>query len=67
MIEIPCTLRCDGCGETKAVIAVMWARRTPAESDHGRPLTFEITDNILPSNWQVMFGKLRCPRCNGVK
>jgi hypothetical protein len=58
MVEIPCTLRCDGCKETAPTVA---------ETKHVAPGVFVITDNVLPAGWRVVLDQLRCPRCNGVK
>ena len=62
MIEVPCTLRCDGCGETKPIVAE--AKPAP---DGNRVLMFAITGSVLSAGWRVVLDELRCPRCNGVK
>jgi hypothetical protein len=72
MIEIPCTLRCDQCGETKSVVIPMTAQYT----SHSYPApmrtdaTFTINESSIPEEWTLVLGpkdKLHCPRCIEVK
>lgn len=67
MVEIPCTLRCDGCKETAPVVAE--AKHVSIGPSRGSDQTyaFVITEGLLPAGWRVASDGLRCPRCNGVK
>lgn len=64
MLEIPCTLRCDQCGETKAISAETTCRFVPGLVGS---LVFAVNDRALPEGWRVDQERLFCPRCNGVK
>lgn len=72
MIEIPCTLRCDGCGETKSAALPMTAQYQA----HSYPVpmrtdaTFAVSESSIPKGWSLVDGptdRLHCPRCNGIK
>ena len=72
MIEIPCTLRCDGCGDTKSAVLPMTAQYTI----HSYPIpirtgaSFIVSESSIPEGWTLVPGpkdKLHCPRCNGAK
>lgn len=64
MIEIPCTLRCDQCGETKAIHAKTTCGFVPGLVGY---LIFVVNDRALPGDWKVNQEKLLCPRCIEVK
>lgn len=64
MLEIACTLRCDGCGEAKAVTVVT---KLEFPTRLLAPPSLVVLKDGMPPDWQVKLNKLFCPRCNGAK
>jgi hypothetical protein len=67
MIEIPCTLRCDGCKETTSAIAEAEHVSLGPCRGSTQSYAFMINENVLPAGWRVASNGLRCPRCNEIK
>lgn len=63
MVEVPCTLRCDGCGAVKVIVMEM--KLTFPE--RLGPATLTPLAGAIPADWSTASDELRCPRCNGVK
>ncbi len=59
MLEIPCTMRCDVCKETRAIVAEAVSEFIPGAEGF---VQFVINDRALPDGWLVLYGKLRCLR-----